>query len=229
MPAWEAIIEQYLEGTGSRAAAESLRFRIALPDDARQEVETVLRLADRLTDATQSARPPIGAAQRLGDFVVRAGPPGVRPTWVLEGSDFVALEGTPTPGADEEVVNAEIEGASEVTAPLMSRGAELPGDAGQDLNAFKQIAAALRREAPSAAVDSVPPGAVLRLRSRLAEAQRRGEGGASPVVARRILAQLRGEASKPPAIVRPPDVLAAGEEPEEGHESPSEPDEPSGG
>jgi hypothetical protein len=219
MPAWESIIEQYLEGAGSRAAAESLRFRIALPAEARQEVETVLRLADRLADATRSVRPTTGAAERLGDRLLGAGLPDVRPNWVQEGSDFIAPDGTPRPGADEDAVNAAIEGAIDLTAAATASRLTIgPGAAEQHLNSFKQIADALRGEAPSAAAESVPSGAIFRLRSRLAEARQRGEGGASPTVARRILAQLRGEAVKPPASVRPPDVLAAGEEPEAGDE-----------
>jgi len=216
MSTWEAILEDYLEGAGSRAAAESLRFRIALPAEARQEVETVLRLADRLADATQSVRPPAGAAQRLGDRLLLAGLPDVRPNWVQEGSELVAPDGASRPGADEDAVNAAIEGASGLTTPLPTIE---PGGPARDLTAFNEIAAAVRREssAPDAAI---PPGAIDRLRTKLAEAQERGEGGASSIVARRILAQLRGEATRPPAAVRPPDVLAAGEEPEDGEGPP---------
>jgi hypothetical protein len=227
MAAWEAIVEEYLEGTGSRAAAESLRFRIALPPEARQEVETVLRLADRLTVVTQSVRAPAGAMERLGDCLLRAGPPDVCPKWDRDGDDFIAPQGVPQPGADEEAVNAAIEGAaiegafdatSAASTPLPAAG---PAELQQDLAAFKDIAAAIRREARSAAGVLVPPGAVARLRARLVESREAGEGGASPVVAARILAQLRGETAKHPNVSRPPDVLAAGEELEEGNQSPT--------
>jgi len=221
MPAWEAIVEEYLEGTGSRAAAESLRFRIALPSAARWEVETVLRLADRLADATHSVRPPAGAADRLGNRLLLAGRPEVHPKWVQEGSDFIAPKGVPRLGADEDAANAVIEGTLDL-APTITIGR---GDAENDLNAFKSIAAAIRREEPSPAAGSIPAGAIGRLRSKLAADQ--GEGGASPVVAARILAQMRGEAAAPSRPSRPPDVLAAGEETETGDEAPDDPDEPS--
>ncbi len=157
---------------------------------------------------------------------VLAGLPEAQPNWRREGGDFIAPADTPHPGADEDAVNAAIEGASDLTAPT-SLTAVQSGDAEHDLSAVKKIAMQIRIESPSAQGASAPPGAIDRLRLRLAEVQERGEGGASPVVARRIVAQLRGEAARPPAAFRPPDVLAAGQEPEDPEEPPIEQDEPS--
>lgn len=213
MPDWESILEEYVEGTGSRASAESLRFRIALPPEARREVETVLRLADRLADATRSVRPPAEAARRLGDRLLVAGLPEVKPNWVWEQEDFMASDGAVRPGAAEDAVNAAIEG---VGATAGSTTHSLAGRDGQrDLNAFRKIAAEAHRQMSSGQDHPAPAGAIDRLRSKLAEAREGGEGGASPTVAARILAQLRGQPTKARPAVRPPDVLAAGKEPED--------------
>jgi len=215
MQNWEAILEEYMDGSGSRAAAESLRFRIALSTEARREVETVLRLADRLADAVRSVQPPAGAAGRLGDRIRFQGPPEFPANWARDGAEFVSPAACGS-DADEEAVNAAIEGEPETTdAPPAPLSIGRASATGQDLNEFNSISAALRGNDSPASDELVPPGAVDRLRSKFEEAIEAGEGGASPLVARRILSQIRGEASGPLPFIRPPDVRAAGEEPEE--------------
>jgi len=220
MPTWDAILEHYLEGAGSRAAAESLRFRIALPAEGRREVENVLRLADCLADATRSARPPAGAAQRLGERLGHAGEPDVRPNWLWDGSDFIPPDGVARAGAEEDACNAAIEGATDRRVGPAPFAGAVPR---QDLQTFELIAAVIRSKT-SSPPDSAPPGAIERLRSKLARAIEAGEGGASPGVAGRIMAQLRDDGAKPQASVGPPDVLAAGKDLEDAEGPPNDAD-----
>jgi hypothetical protein len=213
MSDWESILEDYLDGSASRATAEGLRFRIALPFAGRAEVETVLRLADCITDAMRSTSPPAGAANRLLGLLTQAGEPERQPNWSNDGGEFIAPLGTRRADADEDACNAAIESGEP--------GAILAPSPDRMLEEFQRLAASARESAKSSS-NSMPAGAVDRLRSMLSEAIHEEE--ADPAVARRILSQLRGEPARPPKTIRPPDVLAAGEEPEEETDSDEQPE-----
>jgi len=203
MPDSESILEAYLEGDASRAAAEGLRFRIALPFAA--HAEAVLRLADCLTLATRKTNPPASAANRLRQQLGRAGAPDSLPNWVQDGGEFMAPPGARRADADEYAANAIIEFADPDTVAASSPE--------ETVEVFQRLAASVRAATPA----SAPPGALDRLGTKLAAAFRAGE--ADPAIARRILSQLRGKPARPPLTMRLPDVLAAGEEPEDSDNS----------
>ncbi len=197
---WESILDQYLCGEGSRADVESLRLRLTLAAEEREEIEGALRLVDEICAAFGTVAVPKGAAERLSESFQSHATQNVcesLPRWVWDGSTYrndpMVLR--PTPVMDEEsVAYAMIEGEA-------GSNSQHTSDAG-----LQQV---LNQLSDPSAKPALPAGAENRLLSRLRPHMQSEAEQMDPSVARRILRQLQ-ECPLPSIFSdNVPDVLAA--------------------
>lgn len=213
MENWEDILAGYLEGMESRADAESLRWKIHLPAEVREEVEAVLRLADEVAAAIGSVSVPEGAVPRLQDALHAQPDWQSRPMpagWQFASGEFESrrLGGVAVSAgsAAEDAVNAVIEG----TAGSAGRTPDL---ADEELAGRLEQVRLLTVHLSDLARRRPPEGAVDRLLSRFREDVAAGsdEGGAEAdeEAARQFLARIKTGAPRRPQLPARPDVLAA--------------------
>jgi hypothetical protein len=225
MENWEDILAGYLEGIESRADAESLRWKIHLAAEVREEVEAVLRLADEVAAAIGSVAVPEGAVSRLQEALHGQGDWHSRPApanWRLGPGGFEATQvlAAPLPAAGlEDAINALIEG----TAAGAGSARDVTG-ADEELSGRLEQVRSLTSHLSELASRRPPEGAVDRMLSRFREDVSAGAetipaaDAADEEVARQFLARLRPAARRPQLPARP-DVLAASADDVPDHDS----------
>jgi hypothetical protein len=198
MPAWQTILDLYLQGEGTRAEVESLRLRLQLSPGDRAEIESALRLADRLENAASLVLPPLDGPQRMLDRLREhiGKSPSPNPRWLGDLSDNPsALRlGRQDDASLEDAMNAVIEGnTTTISSPASN----------EQLRQFEAIAQACAD--PS--TQPVPPaGAQNRLLARLHEFQQTEAGAIDPAVRRRLLSQAESTGTESQRL---PDLKAA--------------------
>jgi hypothetical protein len=198
MPAWQTILDLYLQGEGTRAEVESLRLRLHLTPDERAEIESALRLADQLENAASLVLPPPGAPQRMLDRLEEhiGQSPSPNPQWLGDLSDnSSALRlGRQDDASLEDAMNAVIEGnATTISTPASN----------EQLKQFRAIADVC---ADPSTQPALPAGAEDRLLARLREFQQSEGGAIDPAVERRLLGQVESTAAESQRL---PDLKAA--------------------
>lgn len=198
MPAWQTILDLYLQGEGTRAEVESLRFRLHLNPGDRAEIESALHLADRLESAVGLLLPPPGAAQRLRDRLHEhiGQSPAPQPRWVgaITGKPSVFRLGRLDDAGLEDATNSVIEGnATTLFSPASN----------EQLTQFQAIADVC---ADPSTLPEAPQGAEERLLARLREFQQSEAGAIDPAVQRRLLSKIESAAVEAEPL---PDLKAA--------------------
>jgi hypothetical protein len=224
---WESILDQFLTGEGSRADVESLRLRVNLAPEERDEVEATLRLVDELAGAGNTIVVPQGALERviasMRKHVARDTSHFSMPRWEWDGSGYrsdpMLLHPTPSMN-DEEIASALIEGSSVPADIARSAASEASDDSRQQLEEFQKIIETLGDPTGRPAI---PPGAEDRLTARLRERMRDADE-VDPSVARRILRQLQSCPLPSLFSENLPDVLAATTDPDPEFTSPKPPE-----
>jgi hypothetical protein len=206
MTDWEDILNAYLEGRGLRADAEDLLMRLHLDPRDRDHVARSLRLADEIAAAVRRPQPSAGADARLLDGLRACPAPDVVPTrWRATADGFTADPAAPAPAAEEDLLDAALEGRVSLNELRAMRDAgRLTDSAGEALDALEAV-----EESVTAASPPAPAGLESRLRDRLRTHMTSEDGHLDARVAARLLAP------EPPARNTPAhrDVIAAEEEP----------------
>jgi hypothetical protein len=205
---WETILDQFLSGEGSRADVESLRLRLSLGADEREEVEATLRLVDELHAVGETIAVPQGALERLSvslrEHIAQDASDSPAPRWEWDGATYRAdpMVLRPTSSVDDEgIANSIIEGNASPAGYSLTAASS-----NSQLDEFQRIIDTLSD--PSAR-PPLPQGAEDRLVAKLRGHMQSPAEQVDPNVARRILRQL--ESCPLPSLFSEnvPDVLAA--------------------
>jgi hypothetical protein len=137
MNTWEDILNQYLEGDVLRADVESLRWKIALPDAARDEIDRDLKLVDDLYAAAELVAPPAGAADRLIEAIRRAPAPKMPSHWRMTAGGPAAIK--PVEPEDDEIGLDRVKDFTEIENELTDLGKSIPYPEGAVERLFSRL------------------------------------------------------------------------------------------
>jgi hypothetical protein len=208
-PDWEDILNAYLEGRGLRADAEDLLMRLHLTAQDREHVERSLRLADEVAAAMRPIQPPDGMAERLARTLGACPAPARMPTrWDLDGGP-AADDDDPT---EEDLLNAAIDGRVSFEQLYDARAAGQLSESGREAIEDLETIAAGVADVSLPMSGAAPSGLEARLVDRLRAHMDSDEGDVDQRVVNRLL--TRRTHTRGAQIVLP-DVLAAGEDPDD--------------
>ena len=200
MADWEDILNAYLEGRGLRADAEDLLMRLHLSVQDREQIERSLRLSDEITASLRPIQVPATLEARLTTALSACPmPAGVPGNW----------EGERGPSAEEDVLDAALEGRVSIDELYAAQAAGRLSESGREALEDLEASAEGVAEVSVPMSGSMPAGLEGRLQGRLRAYRSSEEGEVDQRVVNRLMAKRPRE--RGPQIVMP-DVLAAGDE-----------------